>query len=80
MEDAGTAAACCSLTLSPFAHPRPTPPGTPDARRASLQLLAALVQEFTPATASSLGLPWDHHERCRADMETAYLQVGSATV
>lgn len=27
-------------------------------RRASLELLAAVVLEFTPATASSLGLPW----------------------
>lgn len=49
--------------------------GTPHARRASLQLLTAVVQEFSPATASPLGLPWDHHERCRASLEATYLQV-----
>lgn len=33
-----------------------------------------LVEEFSPATASVLGLPWDHHERCRASLEADYLQ------
>ena len=50
--------------------------GTPGARRAALQLLTAVVLEFSPATASRLGLPWDHHERCRASLEGTYLQVG----
>lgn len=51
--------------------------GTPHARRASLQLLTAVVQEFSPATASPLGLPWDYHERCRAALEATYLQASA---
>jgi hypothetical protein len=36
--------------------------------------LQAVVTEFSPATASPLGLPWDYHERCRASLEEDYLQ------
>ena len=32
------------------------------------------MEEFSPATASVLGLPWDYHERCRASLEADYLQ------
>ena len=32
------------------------------------------MEEFSPATASILGLPWDYHERCRASLEAEYLQ------
>ena len=32
------------------------------------------MEEFSPATASMLGLPWDYHERCRASLEADYLQ------
>lgn len=32
------------------------------------------MEEFSPATASVLGLPWDCHERCRASLEADYLQ------
>lgn len=34
----------------------------------------AVVEEFSPATASILGLPWDYHEKCRASLEADYLQ------
>ena len=37
-------------------------------------LAQAIVEEFSPATASMLGLPWDFHERCRAVLEADYLQ------
>lgn len=39
-----------------------------------LQPEQAVVEEFSPATASILGLPWDYHERCRASLEADYLQ------
>lgn len=32
------------------------------------------MEEFSPATASILGLPWDYHEKCRASLEADYLQ------
>ncbi|EIE26728.1 hypothetical protein COCSUDRAFT_46205 [Coccomyxa subellipsoidea C-169] len=48
--------------------------GTPGARRASIKVLEAVVTEFSPATASPLGLPWDYHERCRSSLESDYLQ------
>ena len=32
------------------------------------------MEEFSPATATVLGLPWDYHERCRASLEADYLQ------
>lgn len=32
--------------------------GTAEARRAGLQLLVAVVEEFSPATASTMGLSW----------------------
>ena len=32
------------------------------------------MEEFSPATASMLGLPWDFHEQCRAGLEADYLQ------
>ena len=41
---------------------------------AACVLVQAVVEEFSPATASMLGLPWDFHERCRAGLEADYLQ------
>ena len=35
----------------------------------------AVVTEFSPATASPLGLPWEHHERCRASLEAGFLRA-----
>lgn len=32
--------------------------GTPEARRAALELLTAVVEEFSPHTASQMGLSW----------------------
>ncbi|BDA40620.1 probable Exportin-4 [Coccomyxa sp. Obi] len=48
--------------------------GSPATRRASIRVLEGVVTEFSPATASPLGLPWDYHERCRASLEADYLQ------
>lgn len=33
----------------------------------------AVVIEFSPATASAMGLAWAHHEHCRAGMEAEFL-------
>ena len=45
-------------------------PGAGPARlRASLEVLEAVVGEFSLATASALGLPWEYHERCRDELE-----------
>lgn len=30
-----------------------------------LQLMEALISEFSMATASALGLPWEYHDTCR---------------
>ena len=43
------------------------------ARRQALELLTAMVNEFNPATASEMGLPWDYHYECKFDMESNYL-------
>ena len=32
-----------------------------------------MVVEFSPATASAMGLAWAYHEHCRADMEADFL-------
>eukprot|EP00892_Ulva_mutabilis_P011196 jgi/Ulvmu1/8449/UM043_0027.1 len=37
--------------------------------------LAAVVTEFNPATASSSGLPWATHERCRQQFEATLLEA-----
>ncbi|KXZ52946.1 hypothetical protein GPECTOR_8g320 [Gonium pectorale] len=44
------------------------------ARRVGLQVLEAVVTEFSPATASPLGLPLEQHARCAADLQDHYLQ------
>ena len=35
--------------------------------------MQAIICEFSPATASVMGLPWEVHERCRATLEAALL-------
>lgn len=47
--------------------------GTAEARRASIDVLTAIVLEFSPAASSSLGLPWDYHEACKQDLQDGYL-------
>ncbi|KAL4443390.1 hypothetical protein ABPG75_011127 [Micractinium tetrahymenae] len=47
--------------------------GTAEARRAGLELLAAVVEEFSPHTASQMGLSWELHEQCRQSLEEGYL-------
>ncbi len=32
-------------------------------------VLEAVVGEFSPPTASPMGMPWDFHEKCRASFE-----------
>lgn len=39
-------------------HAQSTQPGTAEARRAGLELLTAVVEEFSPVTASVMGLSW----------------------
>jgi hypothetical protein len=39
-------------------HSLSTQAGTAEARRAGLELLTAVVEEFSPATASTMGLSW----------------------
>ncbi|KAH9560099.1 hypothetical protein CY35_06G089400 [Sphagnum magellanicum] len=46
----------------------------PAAQRSGLALLEALVSEFSPSTASAMGLPAEFHEHCRASLELDYLQ------
>lgn len=42
-------------------------------QRTSAELLTAIVHEFSPATASQMGLPWSWHETCREGLETTLL-------
>eukprot|EP00887_Chlorella_sp_A99_P000308 scaffold13.g308.t1 len=49
-------------------------PGSLEAQRASLELLSVVVLEFSPATASAMGLSWEIHEHCRASLEAGYLR------
>ncbi|CAG9465567.1 unnamed protein product [Pedinophyceae sp. YPF-701] len=48
--------------------------GSPHARRAGMQVLEAVVIEFSPGTASEIGLPWEHHHRCKSSLEELYLR------
>lgn len=47
--------------------------GTPEARRSSIDVLHAIVVEFSPLTSTPMGLPWEYHENCRHDLEESYL-------
>lgn len=38
-------------------------------------LIQAVVEEFSPSTASPLGLPWEQHDRCRKSLQQEYLQT-----
>ena len=40
-----------------------------------LVLSQAVVGEFSPSTASPLGLPWEQHDRCRKSLQQDYLQT-----
>ncbi|CAM6129712.1 unnamed protein product [Calypogeia fissa] len=46
----------------------------PAAQRSGIALLESLVSEFSPSTASAMGLPAEFHEHCRASLELEYLQ------
>ncbi|KAG6541019.1 hypothetical protein Mapa_017592 [Marchantia paleacea] len=46
----------------------------PAAQRSGIALLESLVSEFSPSTASAMGLPAEFHEHCRASLELDYLQ------
>ncbi|KAI8465199.1 MAG: hypothetical protein J3K34DRAFT_461526 [Monoraphidium minutum] len=50
--------------------------GAPAAARLrnALEVVDAVVGEFGLAAPSALGLPWDYHERCRAELEAQSLQ------
>jgi hypothetical protein len=48
--------------------------GSDAAKRVALQQLAAVVSEFSPGTASAMGMPYEFHERCRVEFEARYLQ------
>ncbi|PSC75864.1 Armadillo-type fold [Micractinium conductrix] len=54
-------------------HTQAAAVGTAAARRAGLELLTAVVEEFSPHTASQLGLSWEVHELCRESLESCYL-------
>lgn len=47
--------------------------GTTETRRAAIETLHAIVLEFSPSTASSMGLSWEAHEKCRIDMQEKFL-------
>lgn len=47
--------------------------GTAEARRASMEVLHAIVVEFSPLTSSPMGLPWDYHAHAKAELQEGYL-------
>jgi hypothetical protein len=47
---------------------------TAAARRASLEMMDAVLQEFQLGCASPLGLALEYHERCHSDMEGSFLR------
>lgn len=47
----------------------PDAPGAAARLRTSLEVLEAVVSEFSLATASALGVSWEFHERCRDELE-----------
>ncbi|XJO74025.1 hypothetical protein BDV3_004907 [Batrachochytrium dendrobatidis] len=44
-------------------------------RHAALQLLIALLEEFSSKKATALGLPWNFHHDCQVSFERSHLQV-----
>lgn len=43
--------------------------GSAEARRSGMDVLTAVVLEFSPATSSPMGLPWDYHEACKQQLQ-----------
>ena len=41
-------------------------------RVTSLSVLDAVITEFSPPSASEIGLPWEFHEKCRASFEVCW--------
>ena len=41
-------------------------------RLTSLSVLDAVITEFSPPSASEIGLPWEFHEKCRASFEVGW--------
>ncbi|PRW50955.1 exportin-4 isoform X1 [Chlorella sorokiniana] len=54
-------------------HAQASQAGSMEARRVGLELLTAVVEEFSPSTASQMGLSWELHEQCRSSLEQGYL-------
>ncbi|KAI7838545.1 hypothetical protein COHA_007688 [Chlorella ohadii] len=54
-------------------HAQASQAGSVEARRVGLELLTAVVEEFSPSTASQMGLSWELHEQCRSSLEQGYL-------
>lgn len=48
--------------------------GSPAAAVVSLQVMEAVVSEFSLVTASALGLSWEFHETCRNQLEDQFLR------
>eukprot|EP00878_Enallax_costatus_P024514 GHUV01026164.1.p1 GENE.GHUV01026164.1~~GHUV01026164.1.p1 ORF type:complete len:1105 (+),score=386.39 GHUV01026164.1:1431-4745(+) len=48
--------------------------GSPAAQIVSLQVMEAVVSEFSLVTASALGLSWEFHENCRNQLEEQFLR------
>lgn len=56
-------------------NPSPSSPSTaPRMTSNASDVLCQVVTEFSPPTASAMGLPWVYHERCRMSLEADYLQ------
>ncbi|GBF98214.1 hypothetical protein Rsub_10714, partial [Raphidocelis subcapitata] len=52
----------------------PDGPGAAARLRVVLEVLEAVVAEFSLATASAIGVAWDYHERCRSELEAQFLR------
>jgi hypothetical protein len=54
----------------------PDGPGAAARLRVVLEVLEAVVAEFSLATASAIGVAWDYHERCRGELEVGLFGAG----
>lgn len=46
--------------------------GAPAAQRVVVEILDSIVSEFSLVTASALGMSWEFHEKCKADLEVRW--------
>lgn len=54
--------------------------GQAEALQLQMALFEAVVQEFSPASATAMQLPWDFHNKCRTSFQVSNTPLISASI